>query len=194
MVMNTAAVERIAKVDVLHARAMLDNPTTFEAQQLPFYGHFKVLRATVTVDPHPLELRYADDGIDVLPLSARQHIYQINRREGLQLTAEEVPAYMRFFLEMTSAGKRQVVERFEEIQWLGDEFGDSFIHLMKEKAKRKVRPMRVTAVGAESFRVLVSVLHGRALLEVSVKVFPDGEVFTERETLVVDWLPVAVSP
>jgi len=188
---DAQTLQRIARVDPVHADTMSRQPTTFTSQALSFYKRFKLLKAEVRLPHRALQFRYADDGNQVINLMAAdaQTIYRINQDEGLALDAAQVPEYVKFFISNTEGGKHKVVESAADVVWLPAAASDAALSAKKAEASAKLHPVRVTQ-GAEGFETVATVLSGNQLTETTLLVRKSGRVQQVKQEVVASELPV----
>jgi hypothetical protein len=186
--------ERIRTVDPVHADTMGRRPTAFSVEPLPFYRRFALLRAAVDLPHRELEFRYADDGRQLVPLTGKPaDVYRVNGLEGLALTPEQVPSYLRFFLAVAGedeAGPRDLAEWPGDLPWLPGTEDDASLMTARVGASARLRALTVSAQ-AHGYRAVVTVAQGRRLLELVLDVDAQGGVDVESSRVVFEDLPVA---
>src|SRR5579872_2816896 len=97
---NEELIERIAAVNPGWVELIRAYTIRVERRPIPFYQRFQLLTVTVNVEGREMEFRYADDGTQLCVLRATpDHIYTVNRLEGLRLDAGQIPDYLRFFFD-----------------------------------------------------------------------------------------------
>ncbi len=189
---KTNVIERIARVDEVHAETMAENPTEIKVETLPFYKKFKLLLATVDLPQRPVLLRYADDGSHVITLDASpEHIYEVNKLEDLHLQAPHVASYLRFFLENSGGDAYHIVETEKEVNWLKASGQDPEVKALKEKCIAMLHAIKITALPDGGHFANATAIRGRNLAEISVKVHVDGHVEILAEKTVLSNIPVA---
>jgi hypothetical protein len=187
---DQALISRIARVDPQHAEAMRANPTTFEAEELPFWREFRLVTAVVNLPTRPVQLRYADNGKTVIPLSAPDHVYAVNEAEKLRLTLPLVTAYARMFLTCTGGHTLAVREAGEGIRWLPAAETDPKLKEQKKLALSRIAPVASFVVDSGGFAACAIVQRDRALVEIELRMSEDGKVTRQAETVVVPTMPV----
>jgi hypothetical protein len=188
---NEEMIERIAVVNPVWAETMRANQTEFTWQPIPFYRNFQLLLATVSLTRRLVEFHYADDGSQICVLRGTpEYIYAVNQLESLQLDAGQVPAYVRFFFDNLTGPRIAVVERPEDVRWFEPPESDPDVKAQKEQASSVIHPMRVTPVGGDGYSVVATAVAGTRLKEVDLVVQRDGHVDVNRESVLVEDLPV----
>lgn len=188
---NDTLLTRIARVDPVHAETMRANPTEFVVKALPFYRRFRLVRAAVSLRHKPVEFRYLDDGMQVFVLGGQaEHIYQVNKLEGLSLTPAEVPSYARFFLENGGEGKIRVVEGVEDLWRLGEPRADSEAQRMMSEVRSKIHPVSVERISDGLFAAKATVFLSGHLGEIRIEVAQDGGVTIGQPSILVPDLPL----
>jgi hypothetical protein len=190
---NTEMIKRIALVDEVHAETMMENPTDFKVESLPFYKKFKLLRVTVDLPHRPLQFRYADDGSRLIILDATpEHIYEINKLEDFELDRAHLVSYLRFFLANSGGDPMQIVETGREVNWLQLSSEDSERKALEDKGISLIHAARMTPLPDNAgFFANATGIRGRKLVEISVTVRTKGHVEIMGERVLVPDLPVA---
>jgi hypothetical protein len=194
---DAATLARIAAVDPVHAETMGRQPTTFEVQPLPFYRRFRLLTANVALPHRPLRFRYADDGSRAVTLNGTpEEVYQVNQAEGLALTADDVPAYVRFFLDVAGGPGRELVESPSDPAWLPASDADPALKARRSAASGQIRPLQVSPDGS-GFRVTAIALQGDPnftrtdLVRLELRVSADGRITIAAPAVLQAEVPVA---
>src|SRR5262249_13168348 len=118
-----------------------------------------------------------------------EHIYELNRREGLQLDAASVPDYVRFFFDNLAEPEAVIVERADELTWAPDIGEEPDLEELKTEAESLVRPLHVTSEGGV-FRVEATGMSGAQLKEMELTIQPDGHLEVWNETILLEYVPV----
>lgn len=178
-----ALIERIANIDPVHADTMREQPTEFTRQPLPFYTKHTLLQVIVELPHRPMALDYLDDGEELVQLAgAPADVYRVNSAERLQLTAEHVADYVKFFVRHAEQ-KSRVVEAPQDLTLIGPEAGHAVVHAA-------LKPVHVERTDA-GFRAVAVVLVGRSLKERTVFVDAKGSVREQAVKVLLDDVPVA---
>ncbi|RKG72120.1 hypothetical protein D7W79_29450 [Corallococcus exercitus] len=190
---DAETLQRIERVDPVHAGTIQQNlaATAFTRQPLGFYQRFQLVTVDVRLPHRALRFKYADDGkvaVNLTPATA-EAIYKVNQDEALSLEAAEVPAYLRFFVENTEGGKRRLVERAEDVQWLPATNTDAALGARKAEAVAKLHPVKVSD-GPEGFQASALVLVGNQLLACDFTVRKGGKVQLVNQQVAAESLPV----
>ncbi|WP_147443766.1 hypothetical protein [Corallococcus sicarius] len=190
---DAQTLQRIEQVDPVHAGTIKENlaATTFTRQPLGFYKRFQLVTVEVRLPHRALRFKYADDGKSAVNLTPAtpEALYKVNQEEALTLEAAEIPAYLRFFVENTEGGKRRLVERAEDVQWLPATNTDPTLTAQKDAAAAKLHPIQVTD-GEEGFKASAVVLVGNQLLACDFVIRKSGKVQLAKQQAVADALPV----
>jgi hypothetical protein len=191
---HAALLDRIRTVDPVHAETMGRQPTRFAVQSLPFYRRFTMVRAAISLPHCAVELRYADDGASLVPLSgAPAAVYRVNDAEPLNLAEGQVADYLRFFLASTTGrdgGERCLVETPADMPWLRRTSSDPALQAVRLEAAAWILPLVIAAV-AGGYRAMAVVLEERRLVELELAVDRRGRVTEQATRVLADNLPVA---
>jgi hypothetical protein len=185
--------QRIEAVDPVHAGTIKEHraATTFSRQPLGFYKRFQLVTVDVQLPHRALRFKYLDDGkvaVNVTPAAA-DDLYRVNQDESLSLDASQVPAYLRFFVENSEGGKRRLVERAEDVQWLPATATDAALGAKKADAVKHLHAVKVVP-SPEGFHTSAVVLASGQLVATESIVSKNGKVLVVKQQAVAEALPV----
>lgn len=208
LVLDDRLLARIQLEDEVHAQTLRVHRDRAEIVSLlatldvrqRFYKHHRVLRIDVDLPTRPIQLWYADDGETAINLNtgAKRPIYEINRKEKLGLTSEQVGEYLKFFVAHTrggGSGTRMLIESADQIVWLPEEFMDEELLRKKQLAIKCIKRLNTTVIpgkpGERAYRAEATLQYGMQLHEAGFVVQADGTVTTKYDNRIVDGLPIS---
>jgi hypothetical protein len=183
-------VDRIAAADPGSGSLMRAHNSAFMEQPLPFYRRFRAVLITVRLPERPVELRFADDGNEAIPVASAAGIYAVNAREGLRLDADQVAPYFRFFYANTAGRTRYLVESGDRVPWFDAADMDAELEQRKVAARALIRPINVVATSDGRFRVTATAIDQKTLLRLSYVVSADGRVEAAEPIELLEGIPV----
>lgn len=168
----------------------LDAATDFQMTGLPFYKDFALYQASSRATWPLMAIRFLRHGDQVFVLDGSPvPLREVNRREGLQLTAETVIPYLGFFFDSVrgSGDGFRLVGRMDDVPFHAD---------ADDEARRQVadRLVPLTLVGTtpNGFALDGTMLFQTGLYSARFVVSAEGEVTTMGEKLLVEKVPASV--
>ena len=189
MTADEALLERVRAADVVHGPSITDAATTSH-EDLPWYRRFRLLEVLLRLPHKPIVIRYADDGQEIVLLGSSYAIYGVNAREGLRLGAEHVSRYLRFFFANSEMARTQIVESPDEPMWLRHASEEPEMAQLKQVAQSLIRPMHVVPAGEGGYRVIITAIQDRRLLNMVLDVQADGRVSELSRSVLLENIPV----
>lgn len=197
--MTKDAFSRLEKEDIEIALAAI-NPlidgsdystdhVTILSWPLSFYPTYRLLDIA-DYEAVPVRRNFAiyKPGHAVVLDTTNAPLYRLNKDIPVQLGKDNVTDYIKFFFANTQgrSGRFQIVETVEDISWVEDP-----PPAVRKAIGEMVEPVSLLeASKTDGFRLRACTIYRKALFAVDIVVAPDGTVSLEKETLLIDDLPV----
>ena len=110
-----ATLERITAGNPALQALLQQYPSECELELTPFYARHRVMKLIAMLPYHPQVMRHVDDGVRATPLHVLEDLYALNTKEGLRLSLQDVPAYLRLVLKLCNGGRFRLIERAFEL-------------------------------------------------------------------------------
>ena len=194
--------EALEKQDLAIVATMLDrlNPlfeglqfdpveTTVLALDLSFYPGFQFLDITDHVSMPPLQryALYSVDQVVVLDFT-NEPIYKLNASVPIQLSAENIDDYVRFFFSYVRGqhGRFLIVENVDDIQWREDPPPTA-----RKAIGKMVMPVTLNKTDPDgTYNLTASMTFKGSLFKSDLKITPGGQVTLQNEELLVEDMPL----
>ena len=169
---DPALVERIAAAEPDRAAILRAFPSEVVEVATPFYRSARVVDLEVATEVGSLRYRYGLHGDAVFRLGERpEEVQALNESEGLRLTRDRVPSYVRFFFDSVAGRRMKVVERDSEIRWRHRGAEEP----ARPASRQALRPVSAEPLGA-GFRAVANATWNAALVELEMEVSATGQV------------------
>lgn len=163
--------------------------TTVRFRSLPFYKNVKFYELTdLTAVPAARKYALADDKNVYMINWTNGPIYEVNENAPLELTAENVADYVRFFFSYVRGrhGRFIVVENFEDIKWQNEPPAQG-----RKVMQDILHPVSLIAEDQEgTFTLEAFMLFKDSLFRTLIHVKKDGNVDMSDEELKIEGMPV----
>lgn len=178
----------IDKINSKRQFALFDpERSRLEYEELPFYRHFTLVRATAfsTIPPVTMEYLLSDEGEIIAMDGTRNPIIENNDKGGLVLDSDTVVAYAGFVLGATQTedGPLRLTEVFSE---------DLFTDVPTDEQRRLLRSLVRKVIVKEKGKTFILdaiILFGNAVYRADVEVKPNGQMEITGEEKLASGLP-----
>ena len=158
---------------------------------IKFYKRFELVIARNPVPGSSQERGYVDDGEEIIFLDGSVNaILRANQKDGLQLSQESVPAYLRFFFAHVGGAQLRVVESSDDATWAEEVMEDDTARETVELARSMIRPIQVSALPGRKYSAVLTGVFRNILVESTLEVQLQGEIIQKSQRLLLENLPV----
>ena len=169
---DPALVERIAAAEPERADILRAFPSEVLEVATPFYRSARVVDLEVATGVGPIRYRYGLHGDALVRLGERpEQVQALNDSEGLRLTRDGVPPYVRFFFDSVAGRRMRIVERDSEIRWRPRGAGEP----ASPSPRPALRPVSAEPLGT-GFRAVANATWNATLVELEMEVSATGQV------------------
>ncbi len=159
-----------------HARTWKPEATWTETRELPFYNSFYLIRVITNLSGKRVATEYADNHETLIFLDGSlESIYRINDLDVLQLSAEHIPAYLKFVFEFVDFGRLRIVESGHAVNW--NRFADpADAVLLQQRVTPLIHPVQVSSLGSGFFHAVAVGIFENILVEIAMRIASDGSL------------------
>ncbi len=196
---DEAILARIDEVAPAEAGVLRGHLHRFSVCATPFYRRTRILEGRAERWDTPVIYRYAEELTSdlragtigkLLPINGTpERLGLINRKEGLKLAQDELPAYVRFFFENVGDSMLRIIESVEELPWADGVADDETWSDLYSQCRELVRPILAEGAGRDCWTVYACGHWDRHLVQVKLTVTAAGEVTPVEPRVLVEGLP-----
>lgn len=177
------------EVNKLHHRKFFDEKTSrLVCKTLPFFKHYKLLKATEYSARPALSMCFLFNGSDVVKLDGtKEPILETCKKDSISLTKNNVITYVKFFLDNVKAeeGSFQIIESTDDIT-----FSEKATPKEKTTLNKNILPTEAISTTENAFNIMTSLIYARCLYHATLKINKNGTVDIADEKPVLTDLPI----
>jgi len=172
-------------------RAFDPQEVTIMVHDLPFYkGYFLAELSDHTHHPAVVRTCVCNEHGDVYPLTwTNDPIYLLNNVVPIDLRADTVESYARFFLTYVRGkhGRFLIIDTVDDIDWKEEPSPAG-----RKALSRMIEPLSLVSLDTkEGFKLRATLVYKDSLFQSTIHITPNGRLAITDEDLMVESLPVS---